>query len=258
MHVVATAGHVDHGKSTLVARAHRDGARPPRRGAAARHVDRARLLLDGLADVGTCVRRRARPRAVRDHDAGRGRARCRSRCSSSLPTNPGCRRPPSTSPPSTRSACGTALLVVTRADLADPAPALDRARGRARRARRCGAPAVAVSGRTGAGPRRAARDPDGRAARRCRRRDPRADVRLWVDRRFHVRGAGTVGDGDAARRDRSVSATRCRSTGAPVRVRAVESLGVPVTVGSGVARVALDLGGKAPADLRRGSVARHT
>ena len=40
---LGTAGHIDHGKTALVARAHRQGHRPARRGAPARHLDRARL-----------------------------------------------------------------------------------------------------------------------------------------------------------------------------------------------------------------------
>ena len=144
------------------------------------------------------------------------------------------------------------LLVVTRADLADPAPALDRARAELASTSLRDAPAVVVSGRTGSGL------ADLRVAlsdvlSAMPAPDPAADVRLWVDRRFHVRGAGTVVTGTLP-----AGTVRAGDTlsfdGRPVRVRAVESLGVPVASVTGVARVALDLGGKAPEDLRRGSV----
>ena len=40
---LGTAGHIDHGKTALIGRAHRRRHRPPARGAAPRHLDRARL-----------------------------------------------------------------------------------------------------------------------------------------------------------------------------------------------------------------------
>ena len=89
--------------------AHRDGARPVGRGAPPRHDHRPRVRLDrpAVRRRGR-VRRRARPRAVRHHDARRGRARCPRCCSSSPPTRAGCRSRPSTSTRWSRSACGTA------------------------------------------------------------------------------------------------------------------------------------------------------
>src|SRR5689334_20130950 len=83
------------------------------------------------------------------------------------------------------------VLAVTRSDLADPAPALARARDELDRTSLAGAPAVVVSGRTGAGldELRAALV---RVLAAVPVPDPGADVRLWVDRAFHVRGAGTV------------------------------------------------------------------
>ena len=98
--------------------------------------------------------------------------------------------------------------------------------------------------------------PDRRGARRAARSqlvamvgrlpapDPAADVRLWVDRRFTVQGAGTVVTGTLpagtiARGD-SLELRRGRPA---VRVRGVQSLGEPVETACGVARVALNVTG---------------
>ena len=105
-----------------------------------------------------------------------------------------------------------------------------------------GAPVVAVSGRTGAGL------DDLRAAlagwlAALPPPDPDADVRLWVDRRFTVRGAGTVVTGTlpagtvAGRRRASPTATGwCASAGCRRSGRTADAV-------SGVARVALNLTG---------------
>ena len=109
VHVVATAGHVDHGKSTLVRALTgrtRTGSRRSSGAGCRSSSATAGRDLDGVGRRG--VRRRARPRALRRPRRWPGSGRCRSRCSWSPPTTRGCRRPPSTSPPSTRSACATA------------------------------------------------------------------------------------------------------------------------------------------------------
>jgi selenocysteine-specific elongation factor len=143
------------------------------------------------------------------------------------------------------------VLVVTRSDLTDPAPALARARDELSRTTLRSLPGVCVSGRTGAGLdelRGLLVD----AVRGTPRPDPDADVRLWVDRRFHIRGAGTVVTG-------TLPAGTLRPgdeldlTGTRVRVRGLESLESPVDSVSGVARVALDLAGRVPDHLTRGS-----
>jgi selenocysteine-specific elongation factor len=143
------------------------------------------------------------------------------------------------------------VLVVTRCDLADPGPALARARAEVDRTSLAGSPAVVVSGRTGEGLddlRRALADvlADVRA-------DPSADVRLWVDRVFTVAGAGTVVTGTlpagTVRRGDDLAHGHDL-----VRVRGVESLDRSQEAVSGPARVALRLGGRAPSGLRRGSM----
>ena len=142
------------------------------------------------------------------------------------------------------------VLVVTRSDLADPGPALARARAELDRTSLGALPAVAVSGRTGQGLdelRRLLAD----AVTGTPRPAPDADVRLWVDRRFHVRGAGTVVTGTLPAGTVRVGDT-LDAGGSSVRVRGLEALGRPVVEVSGVARVALDLAGQVPEQVGRG------
>ncbi|GII52525.1 translation elongation factor [Planotetraspora thailandica] len=140
------------------------------------------------------------------------------------------------------------LLVVTRADLANPGPAMERARARLADGCLRDAEAVAVSGRTGEGldALRAALD---RLVARLPVPDPAAPVRLWIDRAFVVRGSGTVVTGTlpAGRID---VGHELELDGEPVRVRAMESLSEPVVSAVGVARVALNL--RSQAAPRRG------
>ena len=143
------------------------------------------------------------------------------------------------------------VLAVTRADLADPAPALARSRAEVDRTSLAGCPAVVVSGRTGTGlaELRAALA----VALDSVPRAPDADVRLWVDRVFSVAGAGTVVTGTLP-----VGTVRVGDELAfgpdLVRVRGLESLGRTVTEMSGPARLALRVGGHPPAGLGRGAV----
>ena len=83
--------------------------------------------------------------------------------------------------------------------------------------------------------------------------DPDADVRLWVDRAFHVRGAGTVVTGTLPAGTLRVGDVLVLGRD-PVRVRGLECLGQPVDRISGPARVAVQLGGRGPERLGRGSV----
>ena len=83
------------------------------------------------------------------------------------------------------------LLAVTRSDLADPADARRQALARLAASSLGEVEAVAVSARTGLGlP--ALRDALDRLAARLAPPDPAAPVRLWVDRAFRIRGSGTV------------------------------------------------------------------
>jgi selenocysteine-specific elongation factor len=249
MYVVATAGHVDHGKSTLV-RALTD--REPDRLAEERRrglsieLGYAWTALPGAGDV-AFVDVPGHQRFITTALAGMG----------PVPVvmfvvaadDPW--MPQAEEHLAALAALGVrrGLLVVTRSDLADPAPALQRAQ------ERLGAvlgplPAVTISGRTGAGL------DDLRAVladvlAAVPPPDPRAAVRLWVDRRFHVRGAGTVVTGTLPAGTIAVG-DRLEVAGEPVRVRGIESLEVPRDHVTGVARVALDLGGRAPDGIGRG------
>jgi selenocysteine-specific elongation factor len=146
------------------------------------------------------------------------------------------------------------LLVVTRADLADPAPAMAFARERLARTPMGDVEAVAVSAVTGAGL-------DELRAALARLvaglPEPVTDgrVRLFVDRAFTVRGSGTVitgtlGAGTIRTNDRLVLAP----AGTEVRVRGLESMGEHHDEVAAVARVAVNLRGLPVEDVRRGHV----
>jgi selenocysteine-specific elongation factor len=151
------------------------------------------------------------------------------------------------------------LLVITRSDLADPAPAAGQARAEIARTSLGAVEAVPVSAVTGAGlddlraalgrlvaalgaPPATGEGPvTGEAAS--------APVRLWIDRSFTIRGAGTVVTGTLPAGTVSNGQELALAPGGrTVRVRGLEALGEPAEVVSGVARVALNLRG-IPADL---------
>ena len=144
------------------------------------------------------------------------------------------------------------VVAVTRSDLADPAPMIERARQEVAATSLAGAPVVAVSAATGRGLDEL-RDRLVDLVTALPDPDPGADVRLWVDRCFHVRGAGTVVTGTLPAGTVSVGdelAAGSRS----YRVRGAQSLGRPATTVPGVARVALNLAGEDRSDLDRQSV----
>ena len=135
------------------------------------------------------------------------------------------------------------LLVVTRCDLADPGPATRQALEQVSHTSLGRVDAVAVSAVTGAGL------PDLRAAlvrlvASLPVPDAAAPVRLWVDRSFSIRGSGTVVTGTLpAGTVRSGQELLLTPSMRPARIRGIESLGEPVASVSGVARVALNLRG---------------
>jgi selenocysteine-specific elongation factor len=142
------------------------------------------------------------------------------------------------------------LLVVTRADRADPAAALAHARSEISRTSLGDVGAVAVSGTTGQGL------PDLRAAlahlaARLPAPDLSAPVRIWIDRAFTIRGSGTVVTG-------TLPAGTVRAggelllDGRPVRVRGLQTLKENTGEASAVARVAINLRGVERDDVSRG------
>ena len=143
-----------------------------------------------------------------------------------------------------------ALLAVTKADVADPAPVLADATERLAATSMGTVPAVAVSAVTGAGVGEVAAALESLLAG-LPAPDPAAPVRLWVDRAFPIRGAGTVvtgtlAAGSVAAGDRLLLGDR------EVTVRGLQSLGEPVDRARATARVALNLRGVAVEDLARG------
>lgn len=144
------------------------------------------------------------------------------------------------------------LLVVTRSDVADPEPARADALARIARTSLGAVPSVAVSARTGAGLGEVTAELD-RLVGALPDADADGDVRLWIDRVFTVRGAGTVvtgtlGSGTLHTEQDLTTA----STGRQVRVRGLQTLGRDVSEVSGVARVAVNLRGVGRADIARG------
>ena len=135
------------------------------------------------------------------------------------------------------------LLAVTRSDLAGPEDARRQALARLAASSLGEVEAVAVSARTGLGlaALRAALD---RLAARLPHPDPAAPVRLWVDRAFRVRGSGTVVTGTLpAGTIRAKQELLLAPSMEPVRVRGIETLKQAAAQVSGVARVALNLRG---------------
>ena len=143
------------------------------------------------------------------------------------------------------------LVAVTRSDLADPIAAMEQARECLSSTTLAGIPAVSVSGATGAGM-EALREALGVLARSLPPADPDARVRLWVDRSFTVRGSGTVVTGTlvagTVRRGDSLALGD-----SIVSVRGLQRLGQPADVVVAPARVALNLRGVAHDEVRRGN-----
>jgi selenocysteine-specific elongation factor len=149
------------------------------------------------------------------------------------------------------------LLAVTKADLADPGPALAQAADALGQTWLGSVPAVTVSAKTGAGLAELVAALDELAAR-LPEPDPAAPVRLWVDRAFSMTGSGTVVTGTlpagtVRQGDELVITPAMR----PVRVRAVQSLGEPAAAVTGVARAALNLRGVSREAVARGMALVH-
>ncbi len=135
------------------------------------------------------------------------------------------------------------LLAITRSDLADPGPATRQALDRISRTSLGAVPAVAVSAVTGAGlP--DLRDALERLVAALPVPDPAAPVRLWVDRSFSIRGSGTVVTGTLPAGTVTTGQELLLTPSLrPARIRGLESMNEPVTSAAGVARVAVNLRG---------------
>jgi selenocysteine-specific elongation factor len=250
MHVLATAGHVDHGKSTLVRAL--TGMEPDRwaeerrrgmtidlgfawtslpSGATVAFVDvpgHERFVPNMLAGVGPVP---AAMIVVAADEGWMPQSAEHLAALAALDVRHG-------------------LLVVTRSDLADPGPAVTQARAEIAATPLGDVPSVAVSGLTGAGldDLKAALDTLlGKLPR------PRTDgpVRLWIDRAFTVKGAGTVVTGTLGAGTISAG-DELRLGDRTVRVRGLQSLGRSETAVPAVARVAVNLRGVEKDAVSRG------
>jgi selenocysteine-specific elongation factor len=251
VHVIATAGHVDHGKSTLVKAltgAEPDRLEEERRRGLSIELGYVWTTLDPVGEV-AFVDVPGHERFLRTMLAGVGPVPAVLLVVAA--DDPW--MPQAAEHLAALDALGVrhGVVAVSRSDLADPAPMLARARDEVDRTTLRGAPVLPVSGVSGAGL------DDLRAAlvelvQSVGSPAPDADVRLWVDRIFHVRGSGTVVTGTLPAGTVAVGDRLATGDGS-VRVRGVQSLGRPREAVSGVARVALNVAGD-HSDLARDSV----
>ncbi|HEX4432928.1 MAG TPA: selenocysteine-specific translation elongation factor [Frankiaceae bacterium] len=257
MHVIATAGHVDHGKSTLVRAL--TGMEPDRL-----EEERRRGLTIELGYAWTTLDPGDEPLAFVDVPGHHRFLRTMLAGVGPVPAAllvvaaDGGWEAQTAEHVAALDALGVrhGLVAVTRSDLADPEPVrkdvLERLRATSLGAQTL--EAIAVSGRTGDGL------PELREAlRRLTSRLPEpvttGRVRLWVDRAFTIGGAGTVvtatlGAGTIRLGDElelaGVNGTR------RVHVRGLQALGGPESEVSAVARVALNLRGTSLSEVARG------
>lgn len=255
MHVIATAGHVDHGKSTLVRAL--TGTDPDRfteekRRGLTIELGYAWTTLtgpDAPADpVLAFVDVPGHERFIGTMLAGLGPAPA---VMFVVAADEGWRQQ-SAEHLAAVDALGLTdgLLVVTRTDLADPAPAIAEATDQLARSSLGQVPAIAVSGTTG----------DGLPALRTALADlvrtlprPTIDgrVRLWIDRSFTIRGAGTVVTGTLGSGTLHVG-DELQVGDQRTRIRGLQSLGQDHDHVGAVARVAVNLRGVDVADVGRG------
>ena len=250
MHVVATAGHVDHGKSTLVRAL--TGMEPDRWAEERRRGMTIDLgyawtrLEDGqmLAFVDVP----GHERFIGNMLAGLGPAPAVMLV---VAADEGWRQQ-SAEHLAAVDALGLehGLLVVTRSDLADPRPAAEEARRHLRASTLGDVEAVAVSGATGHGV-STVRAALHRLVSGLPAPDPAARVRLWVDRSFSIRGSGTVVTGTLTAGTLAVG-DELDLRGRRVRVRGLHSLGEAQQRVGAVARVAVNLRAVAREGVGRG------
>ncbi len=251
MHVVATAGHVDHGKSTLVRAL--TGMEPDRwaeerrrgmtidlgyawmslhDGTQIAFVDvpgHERFITNMLAGIGPV------PAVLLVVAADEGWCRQTAEHLAAL------------------DALGVrhGVLAVTRSDLGDADLAIEEARDYLADSSLADIEAVAVSPVIGNG-----LDELRSALLRmtAQLRQPESPAtRLWVDRVFSIQGAGTVVTGTLASGRIAIDdELTVSSTGDTVRVRSLESLKTSITSASAVARVAVNLRGVKRSKIRRG------
>ena len=250
MYVVATAGHVDHGKSTLVRAL--TGMEPDRWAEERRRgmtidLGYAWTTLPSGEDL-AFVDVPGHQRFIGNMLAGLGPAPA---VLFVVAADEGWRRQSAEHLAAVHALGLThGLLAVTRSDLTDPAPAVAEASEQLARTSLGDVPAVAVSGRTGQGL------PELRAALSAlttRLPAPGLDarVRLWVDRAFTIQGSGTVVTGTLAAGTLAVG-DELELDGGTVRVRGLQQLGQQREQVHAVSRVAVNLRGVPREQVTRG------
>ncbi|MET3806532.1 selenocysteine-specific elongation factor [Nakamurella sp. UYEF19] len=250
MFVIATAGHVDHGKSTLVRAL--TGMEPDRWA-----EERARGMTIDLGYAWTTLPQGptvafvdvpGHERFIGNMLAGVGPAPAVMMVVSA---DEGWRAQ-STEHLAAVDALGIeyGILVVTRSDLADPRAATAQALQHIRSSSLGEVPAVPVSAVSGLGIDALREALTGLVDRLPR---PAVDgrVRLWVDRAFTIRGSGTVVTGTLGAGMLSVGDVLLLHD-QEVRIRSLQSLGEPQETVQAVSRVAVNLRGVTPQEIRRG------
>lgn len=252
MHVIATAGHVDHGKSTLVRAL--TGMEPDRwaeerrrgmtidlgfawtvlaGGATVAFVDvpgHERFLANMLAGIGPAP---AAMFVVAADEGWKPQSAEHLAALDALDVRHG-------------------ILVISRRDLAAPEAALAAARHELASTSLGGIESVAVSAVTGTG-----LDDLRNALARLVSSLPRPEaahpVRLWIDRAFTIHGAGTVVTGTLAAGTLAAGDHLAIAPGGRMaRVRGLESLKTPASEARAVARVAVNLRHVPVNEVRRG------
>jgi len=252
MHVVATAGHVDHGKSTLVRAL--TGMEPDRW---AEERRRGMTIDLGYAWTGlpsgaqvAFVDVPGHQRFIGNMLAGLGPAPA---VLIVVAADEGWRRQ-SAEHLAAVDALGIrhGLLAVTRSDLADPRPALAEAQDHISRSSLGTVESVVVSGATGRG----LADLRNALDRLVGQLPPPVidgRVRLWIDRVFTIRGSGTVVTGTLGAGSLTAG-EELELDGRRLRVRGLHRLGEAVERVDAVARVAVNLRSVAVDDISRGDV----
>jgi selenocysteine-specific elongation factor len=250
MYVVATAGHVDHGKSTLVRAL--TGMEPDRW----EEERRRGLTIDlgfawGELEPGTTVAFVDVPgheRFVPNMLAGIGPVPA---VLFVVAADEGW-MPQSAEHLAALQALGVrhGLCVITRSDLADPEPARRQAVAEIARTSLGDIDAEVVSAVAGTGMTEL-RAALGRLLAGLPKPDVAAPVRLWIDRSFSIRGSGTVVTGTLAAGRLRVG-DEFEVAGRTVVVRGLQSLGAQQSEVDAVARVAVNLRGIDRDALHRG------
>ncbi|WP_037356660.1 selenocysteine-specific translation elongation factor [Amycolatopsis orientalis] len=251
MRVIATAGHVDHGKSTLVRRL--TGMEPDRWAEERRRgltLDLGfawtRLGEEEIAFVDVPGHQRFVPNML----AGVGPVPAALVV---VAADEGW-MPQSAEHLAALDAFGVrhGLLAVTKSDRADPARATAAALEEIAATALGEVPAVSVSGTTGEGL-EDLRSQLAELASRLPPPDPDADVRLWIDRAFTIKGAGTVVTGTLGGGTLRVGDELTLGE-TSVQIRGLQSLGEPRESVSAVARIAVNLRGVPKDSVGRGDV----